>query len=98
MKQKTKLYLLIAFVVISAMAFIVVMMLMIKENSECVDHPFEYSAMRLKESGGDYACSCKSLNISLLDFTFDEEGIEIIRSDLENINFSDVKIVVKGGG
>ena len=51
---------------------------MIKENGKCVDDPFRYSAQRLKESGGTYACYCNSLDQELLDFSFSaEEGIKI---------------------
>ena len=97
MKEKIKLRILIIGTIIIALAFVVVMALMIKQNSQCVDNPFKYSAIRLNESGGNYACSCKSLDPKLLDFTFNEEGIKIIRSS-DYINLSDLKIVeVKGG-
>lgn len=79
--MKHKLKILIAFTSICLIAFAVVMIMMIKENGQCVDSPFEYSAMRLKESGGNYACSCSSLDPKLADFTFNEDGIEISNSN-----------------
>ena len=77
MKLKTRLTLTIIITIILAIAFVVVLILMIIENGKCIDDPFRYSAIKLKESGGDYACSCKSLNPKLADFSFSEEGIEI---------------------
>lgn len=81
--MKHKLKILVALTSICLIAFLAVMIMMIKENGQCVDHPFEYSAMRLKESGGNYACSCSSLDAYLADFTFDEDGIEILHTTYE---------------
>lgn len=70
---------------------------MIQENGECIDDPFSYSATKLKESGGNYLCSCNSLDPELLDFSFSEEGINIIKPlgygdiDLSKINFTGMK-------
>jgi len=98
MKHKHKIYLISIIVFLLFATFVIVMVSMIKENSECVDNPFQYSAKKLKESGGNYYCYCRSLNISLLDFTFNEEkGIEIIRQNhfnMDNFNFT----IEKEGG
>ncbi len=79
MKPKARLTLTIAITTILAIAFTIVMVMMIIENGKCVDDPFRYSAIKLNESGGNYACSCKSLDINLADFSFSEEGIEIAK-------------------
>lgn len=90
--MKKKLKILMAFTSVCLIAFLIVMVMMIKENGECVDNPFGYSAMRLKESGGNYYCSCSSLDTNLLDFTFNEEGIKIIQEENNlNLNFSNIK-------
>lgn len=93
-----RLHLTIIITGILALAFIVVLIMMIIENGKCVDDPFRYSAIKLKESGGNYACSCKSLDVKLLDFSFSEEGIEIIKpADTSNyaknsFNWSSINI------
>ncbi len=92
--MKKKLLILIIITTILFIAFVGVMFKMIMENGECIDNPFKYSAVKLNESGGDYLCSCKSLTPELLDFSFDENGIEIIKP-VTNIDFSNIK--VKGG-
>ena len=79
MKSKNRLYLTILITIILAIAFLGVMVKMIKENGKCADDPFRYSAIKLKESGGNYACYCKSLDQNLLDFSFSEDGIEIMK-------------------
>lgn len=93
---------LIALTSICLIAFLVVMVIMIRENGKCIDHPFEYSAMRLRESGGNYACSCSSLDIRLADFSFDEDGIKILESNsyvknnpiqYDEFNISDIKFL-----
>lgn len=76
--MKKALKIIIIITVILALAFFGVMFKMIQENGECIDKPFEYSASRLGESGGDYYCSCRALNPELLDFSFNETGIQII--------------------
>ncbi len=79
---------------ILALAFIGIMFNMIQENGECIDDPFKYSAKKLKESGGNYLCSCQSLDPNLLDFSFNEDGIKIKKPiaykeiDLSEINFN----------
>lgn len=77
--MESKKILIISLVVlfISALGLVGVMVKMIHENSQCLDHPFEYSAQKLEESGGFYDCHCDSLDPSLLDFRFDKEGIYI---------------------
>ncbi len=79
MKPKTKSTLTIAITIILAIAFIITLIVLIIENGKCVDDPFRYSAIKLKESGGNYACSCKSLDMNLADFSFSEDGIEIVK-------------------
>ncbi len=91
MKHKTKIIIAVSITIILLIAFIGVMFKMILENGECTDNPFTYSAKKLKESGGNYLCSCQSLDPELLDFKFNEEGIEIIKSNnyfnIEELNF-----------
>jgi len=77
--MKKTLIIMIMVTIIIAMLFAIVMIKMIRKNGECLDNPFSYSAKRLKESGGEYLCSCKSLVPELLDFYFDEKGINIIK-------------------
>jgi len=83
--------------IILFIAFAGLMVKMIIENGECIDDPFRYSATKLKESGGNYICSCSSLDPELLDFSFNEEGINIIKPlglidiDLSKINFTEMK-------
>lgn len=84
-KIKKKLIIIITITLVLAIAFMGVMVKMISENGKCVDDPFGYSATRLKDSGGNYSCSCQSLDQELLDFRFSEEGIEIITPDDFNI-------------
>ena len=82
-------------VAVSVIGFIILMVNMISQNGECVDDPFKYAATRLKESGGYYSCSCKSLSPELLDFTFSaEEGIKI-QENYYNIDnfFPDIELI-----
>jgi len=68
------------------------MVKIIRENNKCVSNPFKYSSIKLKNSGGNYDCSCRSLNQKLLDFSFNENGVKIIKSNnfnISNLNFSD---------
>ena len=92
--MKKKLFIIIIITVILFLAFVGVMFKMIIENGKCVDNPFKYSAIKLKESGGNYLCSCQSLDPELLDFSFNGNGIEIIKP-ITKIDFSNIK--VKGG-
>lgn len=82
MENKHKIYIIVIITLILTFAFIFVMFKMILENGECIDRPFEYAAMRLKESGGNYYCSCGSLDPKLLGFYFNEDGIEIIEEEV----------------
>ncbi len=95
-KQKKKLLIAGLITITLLIAFLGVVIKMIGENGECLDSPFTYSAKKLNESGGNYLCSCQSLDPGLLDFKFDEKGIEIITSNsyfnLENLNISDRKL------
>lgn len=100
--MKFKLRYLIIFTLVCLFAFVIVMVMMIKENGKCVDDPFGYSAMRLKESGGNYLCSCESLDPELLDFSFSEDGIRILSANsyiqsspmiYENFDFSEIEVV-----
>ena len=69
------------------------MVKMIQKNGECIDNPFKYSATKLKESGGNYICSCQSLDPELLDFSFNEEGIKIIKPlAYDDIDLSKIKL------
>lgn len=95
-KKRRPLLIIIILTIICFILFVGVMIRMIKENGECVDNPFGYSAKKLKESGGFYSCSCSSLSPDLLDFSFDEDGIKIIKpTNYEDIDFSNIQ--VKGG-
>ena len=93
-EYKQKLRVLITITIILAIGFIILMLTMIKQNGECIDNPFQYSAKRLNESGGNYYCSCQALTMDLYDFSFNETGIQIIRPidisslDLSNIEFN----------
>lgn len=77
-KQKRNLLIVIAITIICFICFIISTLILIKENSECVSHPFEYSAKKLKEAGGNYDCVCYSLRHNYSDFYFNEDGINII--------------------
>ena len=94
--KNKKLIIAVIFTSIVAIAFFFLMFKMIQENGECLDNPFTYSAKKLKESGGDYLCSCQSLTPELLDFSFSEEGIKIIKSNnyfnLEDLDFSSIEV------
>lgn len=100
-KFKRKVIFIALFVVIMFLAFAGIMVKMIIENGKCVDDPFRYAAQRLNDSGGNYACSCNSLDPELLDFKFSaEKGIEIINPNANyfngyDLNFSNIE--VKGG-
>ena len=72
-------------VTIIAIIFGMLMIKIIMEHGKCIDDPFKYSAIKLKQSGGDYFCSCKSLNSELLDFNFNESGIQIMDSDITGL-------------
>lgn len=95
-KEHRLLFIAVGIVIISALGLAGVMFKMIAENSQCVDHPFEYSAEKLEESGGDYDCYCDSLSPELLDFKFDKTGIKIeepgVPFSYQDINFSDIKV------
>ncbi len=99
MENKKKVILFSLVAIISTMLFIVVMIVMIKENGKCVDDPFRYAAQKLNESGGHYACSCNSLSPELLDFTFSaEEGIKIVDTrGAFNTGYFNFSPEVKGG-
>lgn len=88
MNNKKLLTIAIAITIISALALAGVMFKMIVENSQCLDHPFEYSAEKLEESGGMYSCGCNSYDPELLDFTFDKDGIYI--TEEKPVNFQDL--------
>lgn len=94
--MKKKLIVVIIFTLIMTIAFFVLMVKMIKENGECVDSPFSYSAKKLKESGGNYLCYCQSLDPKLLDFSFSEEGIKIKKvddyMDIFALNLTEIEI------
>lgn len=98
---KRKLLIIGAVVIILFIAFAGVMVKMIVENGKCIDDPFRYAAQRLADSGGNYACSCDSLDPELLDFSFSaEEGIKILRPGESYFNINDLdlsSIEVKGG-
>ncbi len=82
-KQKLRIFVIITLVL--AVAFVSLMTFIIKQNTQCLDHPFEYAAERLNKSGGNYACSCQSLDPELLSFTFDQNGINITKDSYINI-------------
>ena len=90
MNKKLKIIIIITSII--ALSFIGIMFKMIQENGKCIDKPFEYSAEKLKESGGNYICSCKSLDPTLLDFSFSEDGIVIE----EPLNYEDLNITIAG--
>lgn len=93
MENKKKIYLIAAITLILALAFVGVMIKMILENSKCVDDPFGYSAMRLKESGGEYLCGCQGMG-NFLDFSFNEDGIKIIpQEQYKEINPEDIVFI-----
>ena len=97
--MKKKLLILIIITTILFLAFIGIMFKMITENGKCIDNPFGYSATKLRESGGYYNCYCDSLSPELLDFSFDENGITIIKPvGYGEINFSEVKFIDMKGG
>lgn len=83
-KEKTFIAIFLVIFIVSAVAFCVVMVKMISKNSECVDSPFEYSAQKLEDSGGMYSCYCRSLDMGLLSFSFDKNGIYIDNSSSNN--------------
>ena len=94
-----KLLIAIIFTSIMFLVFVGLMVKMIQENGECIDDPFRYSATKLKESGGFYSCSCNSLSPELLDFSFNENGIKIIKPiNYEDINFSNLNLTELKGG
>lgn len=99
-KEKRFLLIAVGITVVAAVAFAIVMIMMIKENGACVDAPFEYSAERLEESGGIYDCYCDSRTPELLSFKFSKDGIQIedpeVPFSYQDINFSDI-IVEKAG-
>lgn len=82
--DKLKIYL--AITIIATLIFFSVVTKMLVENGQCADDPFRYSARKLSESGGNYLCSCASLDPELLDFSFDEEGINILPPKNNNAN------------
>ena len=95
MNNKKFIKIALAVTIISAIALAGVMVKMISENSQCVDHPFEYSAEKLEESGGMYSCGCDSYDPELLDFTFDKDGIHITEEkpvNFQDIDFSNIKV------
>jgi len=102
--HKRNLLIVAGITIILFIAFVGLMIFMIKENGECIDDPFKYSATKLKESGGFYSCYCESLDPTLLDFSFDERGINIIKPlayvelDLSKINFTQVNFTEMKGG
>lgn len=86
-KLKNNLIYISLFVFLVMLAFAFVMVFMIKENNQCLEDPFKYSAIKLNESGGQYTCKCTALTPDLLDFSFDTEGIKIINpNDFYNFN------------
>lgn len=86
-KLKKRIIILSIITSILFLIFILVVVMMILENGKCVDDPFKYSAIKLKQSGGNYACSCMSLDVRLADFSFSEEGIKILEENYFKINY-----------
>jgi len=69
-------------IVITAICMILLGLLMGKmiiENGKCMDDPFRYSARQLSKQAGYWSCTCNPSNISYAPFSFDEEGIKIIK-------------------
>lgn len=100
MENKKKIIILSVVVLVLIMAFALVMVKLIVENGKCVDDPFRYAAQKLENSGGNYACSCSSLDPELLDFSFSTEGIKIKNPNENYFNINDLEfpsIEVKGG-
>ncbi len=77
-KLKQRLIYLFIFVGIMTLAFIIVMMLSIKENNSCLIDPFHYGMQQLKEKNGEYQCTCIAQDRRLLDFKFNSTALEII--------------------
>ncbi len=75
MNQKKKITILIIGVVICIMGFILLMAFMVKQNKECIDSPLVFSAKKIKQAGGNYWCSCQSLDQRLNNFYFNETGV-----------------------
>jgi len=76
---KRKLIILGIFTLVFFIAFVLVMVKMIKLNKQCVDDPFKYAAQRLESQEAPYSCSCQALHQDYLDFSFNgEEGIKIL--------------------
>lgn len=97
--MKKALKITIAVTIILFLTFAGIMVKMIKENGECIDDPFGYSAKRLEESGGDYYCSCQALTTELLDFSFDKNGIKIIKPlEYEAVGLEINLTELEGGG
>lgn len=100
-KQKRKILIIGAILLISFILFSTLMIKIIKENGKCANDPFKYAAGKLEDSGGEYDCSCNSLTLELLDFRFNaEDGIEIIKPNENYFNANNLtfpNIQVKGG-
>lgn len=96
--KKRLLLIITAVTIICFIAFVFIMVKMIQQNGECINNPLVYSAIKLKENGGNYLCSCQSLDMGLLDFSFDENGINIIKPmDYNNIDYSKLNFTVERG-
>ncbi len=75
MNKRTKIIIALVFVAICFLGFIFVITKMIDKNSECIGNPFVYSAKALKKAGGDFSCSCDSMDIDYINFYFNETGV-----------------------
>lgn len=68
-------YIIAAITFIIILAFAVVMVLLIKKNSECVGNPFTYAAQTVKDKEGELInplCSCQVGNDN---FWFNNDGL-----------------------
>jgi len=77
MQSKRGIYAICIFTLISSFLFIFALALLIKENSQCVNDPFVYSAKRIKTNNPSDEliaplCSCSGAN---WEFYFDSEGM-----------------------
>ncbi|MFX1590260.1 MAG: hypothetical protein ACFFC1_19170 [Promethearchaeota archaeon] len=75
MKNKTKLYLLVAFVVICIIAFVFLLAKIVQVNNQCVSNPFTYAAKTIVDDKGEIIYSVCSCSVLDQKFYFDQNGM-----------------------
>lgn len=95
MEIKNKILIVGGIVIVSIIAFAIVMAFMIKTNSECIQDPFTYAANQVVDSDGaivNTICTCEMNDVGVQGvFYFDKNGVHrehpLYSNNLYNLSF-----------